>query len=153
MVLNCTNPNITKSCWLCYASNPPYYEGVAQVKTYNKAEDNSQCPWGENRKLTLAAVSGNGLCLEQVPHDKQYLCNQTHHLQSSNNRGQYLVPPLDTVWACNTGLTPCVFTSVFNTSKDYCRLVQRVPRLLYHDDSFLSMDSTTGPGIKGNPLP
>ena len=153
MVRNCTNPNITKSCWLCYASNPSYYEGVAQVKTYNKAEDNSQCPWGENRKLTLAAVSGNGLCLEQVPHDKQYLCNQTHHLQSSNNRGQYLVPPLVTVWACNTGLTPCVFTSVFNTSKDYCRLVQRVPRLLYHDDSFLSMDSTTGPGIKGNPLP
>ena len=71
LVRNCTNPKITKSCWLCYASNPPYYEGVAQVKTYNKAEDNSQCPWGENRKLTLAAVSGNGLCLEQVPHDKR----------------------------------------------------------------------------------
>lgn len=45
------------------------------------------------------------------------------------------MPPLDTVWACNTGLTPCVSTSVFNTSKDYCILVQLVPRLLYHDDS------------------
>ena len=89
---------------------------------------------GKNRKLTLVAVSGSGLCLGQVPHGRRHLCNQTQHIQFSNS-GQYLVPPLDTVWACNTGLTPCVSTSVFNTSKDYCILVQLVPRLLHHDDS------------------
>lgn len=134
LVLNRTNPNVTQSCWLCYASSPPYYEGIAQTRGYNKTTDSSQCPWGENRKLTLTAVSGSGLCLGQVPHDKQHLCNQTQIVQPTEGN-QYLVPPLDTAWACNTGLTPCVSTSVFNTSKDYCILVQLVPRLLYHDDS------------------
>lgn len=134
LVLNRTNPNVTQSCWLCYASSPPYYEGIAQTRGYNKTTDSSQCPWGENRKLTLTAVSGSGLCLGQVPHDKQHLCNQTQTVQPMKDN-QYLIPPLDTAWACNTGLTPCVSTSVFNTSKDYCILVQLVPRLLYHDDS------------------
>ena len=134
LVLNRTNPNITRSCWLCYASSPPYYEGIAQIRTYNKTSDPSQCPWGGNRKLTLAAVSGSGLCLGRVPHDRRHLCNQTQDVQSSEG-DQYLVPPIDTVWACNTGLTPCVSTSVFNGSKDFCILVQLVPRLLYHDDS------------------
>lgn len=134
LVLNRTNPNITQSCWLCYASSPPYYEGIAQTRNYNKTSDSSQCPWGENRKLTLTAVSGSGLCLGQVPHDKQHLCNQTQIVQPTGSN-QYLVPPIDTVWACNTGLTPCVSTSVFDNSKDYCILVQLVPRLLYHDDS------------------
>ena len=134
LVLNRTDPNITRSCWLCYASSPPYYEGIAQIRTYNKTSDPSQCPWGGNRKLTLAAVSGSGLCLGRVPHDRRHLCNQTQDVQSSEG-DQYLVPPIDTVWACNTGLTPCVSTSVFNGSKDFCILVQLVPRLLYHDDS------------------
>ena len=134
LVLNRTNPNMTQSCWLCYASSPPYYEGIAQIRTYNTTSDHSQCLWGENRKLTLAAVSGRGLCLGRVPQDKGHLCNQTQNIQSSKS-GQYLVPPLDTVWACNTGLTPCVSMSVFNSSKDFCILVQLIPRLLYHDDS------------------
>lgn len=134
LVLNRTNPNVTQSCWLCYATSPPYYEGIAQIRSYNKTSDSSQCPWGENRKLTLTAVSGSGLCLGRVPQDKEYLCNQTQTVQSMGG-DQYLVPPIDTVWACNTGLTPCVSTSVFNNSKDYCILVQLVPRLLYHDDS------------------
>ncbi|AAC31806.1 envelope glycoprotein [Mus dunni endogenous virus] len=134
LVLNRTNPNMTQSCWLCYASNPPYYEGIAQTRTYNITSDHSQCLWGENRKLTLTAVSGNGLCLGQVPQDKWHLCNQTQNIRP-NKGGQYLVPPIDTVWACNTGLTPCISMSVFNSSKDFCILVQLIPRLLYHDDS------------------
>lgn len=134
LALNRTNPNMTQSCWLCYDSRPPYYEGIAQIRTYNTTSDHSQCLWGENRKLTLEAVSGSGLCLGQAPQDKRHLCNQTQNIQPSKS-GQYLVPPIDTVWACNTGLTPCVSLSVFNSSKDFCILVQLIPRLLYHDDS------------------
>ena len=90
---------MTQSCWLCYASSPPYYEGIAQIRTYNITSDHSQCLWGENRKLTLEnrklsqeVVSGRGLCLGQVPQDKGHLCNQTQNIQSSQS-GQYLVPP------------------------------------------------------------
>ena len=81
LVLNRTNPNITQSCWLCYASSPLYYAGIAQVRTYNKTADHSQCPWGENRKVTLAAVSGSRLCLGQVPHGRRHLCDQTQPIQ------------------------------------------------------------------------
>ena len=89
------------------------------------------------KKLTLEAVSGRGLCLGQVPRGKQHLCNQTQQIQVAE-KGQYLVSPLDTGWACNTGLTPCVSVAIFNSTRDYCVLVQLLPRLLYHDEgSFL----------------
>lgn len=132
LVLNRTNPNMTQSCWLCFASSPPYYEGIGQDRKINATPDHTRCPWGNTQKLTLAAVSGRGLCIGQVPSDKTHLCNQTNTTQFEE--GQYLVPPLDTAWACDTGLTPCVHTSVFNQSKNYCVLVQLIPRLLYHDD-------------------
>lgn len=105
------------------------------MRIYNKTSDPSQCPWGENRKLTLAAISGSGLCLGRVPHDRRHLCNQTQHVQPSEG-GQYLVVPPP--HRHSMGLqhrSPCVSTSVFNGSKDFCILVQLVPRLLYHDDS------------------
>lgn len=47
-----------------------------------------------------------------------------------------LVPPPEGWWAYNTGLTPCVLTSVFNqTQGDFCVLVLLVPRLIYHKDT------------------
>lgn len=138
LALNRTNPTSTKSCWLCYTAPPPYYEGIAQNRTYYVTEDYTKCNWEENRKVTLEDIIGEGLCLGQVPLKMQHLCVKTlsQGITSSNNR--YLVPPPDTVWACNTGITPCISTAVFNEVADHCILIQLVPRLLYHDsDSFL----------------
>ena len=134
VVLNRTNPTATQSCWLCFASNPPYYEGIAQLRSYNVTSDHSHCPWGNQRKLTLSAVSGTGLCIGKVPTRHQPLCNETIDTLTEGPN-QYLVPPPDTWWACGTGLTPCLHTSLFNSTRDFCILVQLVPRVIYHDDN------------------
>ena len=135
--LNHTNPNVTRSCWLCFASSPPYYEGIAQIRSYNQTSDHSACSWVDGHKLTLSAVSGEGLCLGKVPQGHRSLCNQTISTLSAD-KDLYIAPPSDTVWACNTGLTPCISTSVFNASRDFCVLVQLVPQVIYHEDnSFL----------------
>jgi hypothetical protein len=141
-VLNRTNPNVTHLCWLCFASSPPYYEGIAQIRSYNQTSDHSACSWGDGHKLTLSTVSGEGLCLGKFPQEHRSFCNQTISTLSSD-KDLYLAPPSDTVWACNTGLTPCISTSVFNASRDFCVLVQLVPRVIYHEDSFLFLVSLT----------
>lgn len=137
LALNRTDPTVTQSCWMCFAASPPYYEGIAQRGDYNTTEDHSQCPWGNQRKLTLSAVSGSGVCLGQVPASHRSLCNKTIASPSSGSNS-YIVPPPNTWWACGSGLTPCIHMAVFNASSDYCVLVQLVPRIIYHDDnSFL----------------
>lgn len=135
--LNHTSPNLTRACWLCFTPQPPYYEGIAQIREYNITSDHAVCPWGERKKLTLEAVSGQGLCIGKVPPGQQSLCNQTQKLNVTDvtDSSGYLVPPNDLVWACDTGLTPCVSLAVFNESRDFCVLVQLVPRILYHEDA------------------
>ncbi|KAK1346142.1 hypothetical protein QTO34_008611 [Cnephaeus nilssonii] len=87
---------------------------------------------GSNSKLTLTEVSGHGTCLGTVPTNRRYLCNRTIE-SPQTTANYYLVPPVGGWWACSTGLTPCVSSSVFNTAKDYCVLVQLVPRVIYHE--------------------
>lgn len=107
LVLNRTNPNITQSCWLCFASNPPYYGGIAQDRNISKASNHAQCSWGNTQKLTLAAVSGRGLCIGQVPQDKKHLCSRTDTTNFQSD--QYLVPPLDKPGLV-TRVSPPVYT-------------------------------------------
>lgn len=68
----------------------------------------------------------------KVPPSHQYLCNQTS-LSPTTTQNYYLVPPNGTWWACITGLTPRVATRVFNNSRDYCILIQLLPKIIYHD--------------------
>uniref|UniRef100_A0A8D2DZK1 Envelope protein n=1 Tax=Sciurus vulgaris TaxID=55149 RepID=A0A8D2DZK1_SCIVU len=131
-VLNASNPNLTESCWLCLVLSTPYYEGITFSGTFNNTTSHDSCSWGSNRKLTLTEVSGQGTYLGTVPANRRHLCNQTiESPQTTTN--YYLVPPVGGWWACSTGLTPCVSSSVFNTTKDYCVLVQLVPRVIYHE--------------------
>ena len=130
-MLNGTNPNATKSCWLCLTSGPPYYEGMAVMGTYNNTTSHDHCSWGRSHTLTLTEVSGKGTCIGKVPLSHRHLCNVTYE-SPRTKLTYYLSPGPNKWWACSTGLTPCVSTSVFNDIRDYCILVQLVPRVIYH---------------------
>ncbi|KAG3275190.1 hypothetical protein H1C71_020740 [Ictidomys tridecemlineatus] len=45
----------------------------------------------------------------------------------------FLVPEKGTWWACDSGLTPCISVQVFDSSANYCVMVQILPRVLFHD--------------------
>ncbi|XP_027241441.2 MLV-related proviral Env polyprotein-like [Cricetulus griseus] len=62
---------------------------------------------------------------------------QIHQLTHLGNEKlkQLIKEPRIAWWACGTGLTPCLHTSLFNSTRDFCILVQLVPRVIYHDDS------------------
>lgn len=55
----------------------------------------------------------------------------------SNSSDPYLAPSSGLWWACDTGLTPCISTGIFNASAHFCVMVQLYPRILCHSsDSF-----------------
>ena len=150
--LNHTQPNLTQSCWLCVSAPPPYYEGKALNASFNISPDSSQCLWSQVHKLTLPDVSGQGTCLGQPsnwPSKHKPLCARFHR---SFDKGKYIIPPPGTFWACNTGLTPCVATDVFNTSADYCILVNIFPRITYHPGYYLFQASQTDYRSKREPM-
>ncbi|NXP43069.1 ENV1 protein, partial [Leiothrix lutea] len=64
--LNTSEPNLTSSCWLCYDTNPPFYEGVAIdiPFTYSRDSNPAQCRWNTpQRGITLALITGQGICI------------------------------------------------------------------------------------------
>lgn len=132
--LNLTRPDKTKECWLCLTPQPPYYEGLAVVGKYtNQATAEALCGTAMQHKLTISEVSGKGLCIGKVPATHQGLCNATEPLPQS---GRYLIAPNGTYWACNTGLTPCVSTTVLDTTVDYCVLIELWPKVIYHPSDY-----------------
>uniref|UniRef100_A0A8D2AV23 Envelope protein n=1 Tax=Sciurus vulgaris TaxID=55149 RepID=A0A8D2AV23_SCIVU len=150
LVLNSSNPNITKSCWLCYDTAPPYYEGIATLGNYTSSHNSNECRWQSKGSLTLQQVTGQGLYIGHIAASHQSLCKQTVTL---SNSGQYLIPQQDTWWACSTGLTPCAHTEVISNSQGFCVLVRLVPRLLYHsDEDFYLRLRGSPPRTKREPL-
>lgn len=132
--LNLTDPNRTQECWLCLISRPQYYEGVAVNGSYSShTSAPASCGSTPQHKLTLSKVSGQGSCIGNVPHSYQGLCDSTQQISGSN----YLMSPNGTYWACNTGLTPCVSTSVLDTTADYCVLVALWPKVVYHEPDYI----------------
>uniref|UniRef100_A0A8D1HT66 Envelope glycoprotein n=1 Tax=Sus scrofa TaxID=9823 RepID=A0A8D1HT66_PIG len=130
--LNSTTPEATSSCWLCLTSGPPYYKKMAKREKFNVTKKHrDQCTWGSQNKLTLTEVSGKDTCIKKVPPSHQHLYNHTEAFNQTSE-SQYLVPGYDRWWACNTGLTPCVSTLVFNQTKDFYIMVQIVPRVYYY---------------------
>lgn len=136
LALNATNPEATASCWLCLAMGPPYYEGIASRGEATYTSDFTRCRWGARGKLTLTEVSGQGLCIGKVPLTHQHLCNSTLTISTSPSH-QYLLPANHSWWSCSTGLTPCLSTSIFNQSRDFCVQIQLVPRIYYHSEGAL----------------
>ncbi|NWS35009.1 ENV2 protein, partial [Polioptila caerulea] len=65
-VLNTTNPNITKHCWLCYDIRPPYYEAIGVDHGHRKANGTNpaECLWDTRKQgITLSQITGKGRCL------------------------------------------------------------------------------------------
>nr|AIX10024.1 Env3 [Monodelphis domestica] len=149
LVLNATAPNLTISCWLCLHSQPPYYEGIAFTDhPYNTSAPSPRCARFPHH-FTLAEVSGKGLCIGHPPSSHSHLCNVTLPISHSPH---YLEAPNNTFWACNTGLTPCISLQVFNTSSEFCVLIQLWPRITYHTDTALEKILSPSPRVKREPL-
>nr|AAK16156.1 envelope glycoprotein [Mus cervicolor popaeus endogenous virus] len=130
LALNFTNPEKTQECWLCLVATPPYYEGVAVMGDYtNHTSPPDNCSSLPQHKLTLPEVSGQGHCIGNVPTSHQALCNKTESITAGS---YYLAAPAGTLWACNTGLTPCVSANVLNLTSDYCVLTEIWPKVTYH---------------------
>ena len=153
LALNQTQPNLTNPCWLCLTSGPPYYEGIATIGKYISTTSANGCDWKAAHKLTLTQISGQGICLGSPPSTHQPLCNQTN---SSLGSSTYLIPEPGHWWACNTGLTPCIYTQNLNTTKDFCILIRFLPRVFYHPANYLEQAYETPEGypvrIKREPI-
>ncbi|XP_027260250.2 MLV-related proviral Env polyprotein-like [Cricetulus griseus] len=133
--LNFSDPNKTQECWLCLVSRPPYYEGMAILGNYsNQTSAPTSSGAAMQHKLTISEVSGKGLCIGRIPPSHQELCNQVEPLSQDS---RYLVAPYGTYWACSTGLTPCVSTTVLNTTIDFCILIELWPKVTYHQPEYV----------------
>lgn len=130
--LNDTAPNQTQSCWLCLTARPPFFEAIALVGNFsNYTQPPPACTSTVPARLTLPQVGRKGTCLGRGP---ETLCTNTYPLSPGS---YYLLPPNNTWWACNTGLTPCVHSMVFNAAESYCVLVQLIPRVKFYSDADL----------------
>ena len=105
-----------------------------------------------NKKFRVCGGKGRspGLCIRTPPPSHQHLCVWTHSV-SRTNTNYYLVPYTVGWWACNTGLTPCVSTSVFYPPHDFCVMVQLLPRVYYYPASLLK-DEYISKRLKRDPV-
>ena len=148
--LNSTHPGLTSSCWLCYGIKSPYYEGIAVPGNYIQTRDHSACRWQQkvDARLTLQRVTGQGLCIGNVPQTFQHLCSST----DSRETTEYLVPPQENWRACSPGLAPGVHGQAPNDSRDFCVLVLLVPRLFCHSNDELLKLEKASPRSKREPV-
>uniref|UniRef100_A0A8C6I7T9 Uncharacterized protein n=1 Tax=Mus spicilegus TaxID=10103 RepID=A0A8C6I7T9_MUSSI len=146
------DPDATTDYRLCLSSGPPYYEGIAFNGDFNKTSSHASCLWRTGKKLTLTEVSGRspGLCIGIPPPSHQHLCGRTHSVSKTNTNYYPVLCPVGW-WASNTGLTPCVLTSVCDHSSDFCGMVQLLPHVYYYPASHLE-DEYTNKRSKSEPV-
>ncbi|KFO83703.1 hypothetical protein N320_03048, partial [Buceros rhinoceros silvestris] len=135
--LNCTNPNVTTSCWLCYDIRPPFYEGIALNTSFSMSSQPNpiQCKWKEKWVgITLQQVRGRGTCLGKVPPSRKDFCSlQIERLNKAHHK--WVIPEQGGWWICSrTGLTPCLALEVFDETSEFCIQISVVPIVLYHQE-------------------
>ncbi|NXP02037.1 ENV2 protein, partial [Certhia brachydactyla] len=68
-LLNHTHPNLTKGCWLCYITSPPFYEALGSPAKSRRINGTNpkECFWrrGNDRTpgITIEQVKGQGRCV------------------------------------------------------------------------------------------
>uniref|UniRef100_A0A8B9DQQ6 Envelope glycoprotein n=1 Tax=Anser cygnoides TaxID=8845 RepID=A0A8B9DQQ6_ANSCY len=138
-LLNQTNPNVPRSCWLCLDIRPPYYDAIGDLgeATHSSNPNPPQCNWGRDVGITLTEVTGNGRCVGTVPSEKLHLCSITEKV-TPGGKEKWLIPTNNARWVCSsTGVTPCLSLKLFNVSQDFCIQVIIVPRILYHSEEYV----------------
>jgi hypothetical protein len=133
--MHAANATQYEEFWVCFSSQPPFYEGVAVFGSTIATNDTNKLGWHpkSNEGLTLSQVSGLGLCLlgpsMLPPQALLEVCNQTIVVNATFH---YLGAPNGTYIASFTGLTTYVVTQTFLAKRDYCVLVQLLPKLTVH---------------------
>ena len=135
-LLNKTDSNFTRHCWLCFSIRPPYCDAIGDLgePTYTNTSNPTQCDWEKDVGVTLTQVTGRGWCVGTVPSEKSHLCNIT---KSEKQSAEWLIPANNTRWVCSSvGVTPCLSLKLFNASHDFCVQVIIILRILYHSEEY-----------------
>lgn len=123
-----------ESCWLCYDSAPPFYEGIAVTEEIFYSSDHSKCRWSQQAeaRLTMTSVSGLGLCIgNSILQKHRHLCNVT--ITQPSHLPNYILPGDNSWWTCSDGLIPCIHTPPLKSNlTTFCILVQLMPCLTYY---------------------
>ena len=133
--IHAANATQYEKCWVCFSPQPPFYEGVATFGSVVTINDSSKLGWHPESHdgLTLSQVSGIGFCLlgpsMLPPQALLEVCNQTIIVEATS---RYLGAPNGTYLACSTGLTTYIVTQTFLDDRDYCVVVQLLPKLTVH---------------------
>uniref|UniRef100_A0A8D2JH66 Envelope protein n=1 Tax=Varanus komodoensis TaxID=61221 RepID=A0A8D2JH66_VARKO len=121
-VLNGTNPNITETCWLCLSPQPPFYNGVGVNVSFSNFANisysenyGSACPWGLHPSITLEEFSGQGTCVTGPGGPRKDPRCAATLLLTPTARPYLLAAPNGTLFACRSGLTPCISSTLFLT--------------------------------------
>lgn len=141
-LLNKTNPNVTKHCWLCFSIRPSYYDAIGNPGEPSRTNENNplQCSWGKDIRVTLTQVTGGGRCVCTVPSGKCHLCNI---MENGKQSAEWLIPANNARWVCLwVGITPCLSLKLFNASRDFCIQVIIIPRILYHPEDCMYTQHT-----------
>lgn len=146
-LLNGSDPNVTKDCWPCVHSKPPYYVGTithAAVGDNNLTDilnrtdtDYQGCWWGHGpQSLTLGDIQGVGTCVlsKSYPLHRSFYfdnCNETFVISNlSYPPNQHLSPSPGTWCACTNSLTPCFRLDIFTWKEpELCVLTHVLPQV------------------------
>ena len=133
--MHAANATQYEECWMCFSPQHPFYKREATFVLIIAINDSNRLRWNPKNhdRLTLSQVSGLGLCLlgpsTLPPQAFLEVCNQTIIINATS---WYLGEPNGTYLACSTGLTSDVVTQTFLNERDYCVLVQLLPKLTVH---------------------
>lgn len=131
-------------CWLCLPSAPPYQEGYGKINgTLNGSTSSDHNCWGTQSKILLIDLfltGGNGTCIYNESSTPPKCCNLSASISiNSSHHNQinwHVTAPDGHWWACNYGLTPCAYATVFQEhSQGICVLVQDFPRVYWHPET------------------